>query len=40
MQLAGEASRVAKLVQIYDTAPDYGESHDLSVESVHNVTSL
>ena len=40
MQLAGEASRVAKLVEIYNTAPDYGEHHDLSVESIHNVTAL
>ena len=40
MHLAGEASRVAKLVAIYDTPPDYGEHHDLSIESIHNVTSL
>jgi hypothetical protein len=40
MQLQGEPGRVAKLVQIYDTAPDYGEHHDLSIESIHNVTSL
>ncbi|GAA5898180.1 hypothetical protein JCM8208_000172 [Rhodotorula glutinis] len=40
MQQHGEPSRVAKLVQIYDTPPDYGEHHDLSIESIHNVTSL
>ncbi|KAM0793678.1 hypothetical protein ACM66B_001107 [Microbotryomycetes sp. NB124-2] len=40
MHLAGEASRVAKLVAIYDSPPDYGEQHDLSIESIHNVTSL
>ncbi|KAK4050465.1 Type II inositol 1,4,5-trisphosphate 5-phosphatase [Microbotryomycetes sp. JL201] len=40
MHLAGEASRVAKLVAIYDSPPDYGEHHDLSIESIHNVTSL
>ncbi|BGP44501.1 Type II inositol 1,4,5-trisphosphate 5-phosphatase [Rhodotorula kratochvilovae] len=40
MQLQGEPGRVQKLVQIYDTAPDYGEHHDLSIESIHNVTSL
>ncbi|ORY80292.1 hypothetical protein BCR35DRAFT_93273 [Leucosporidium creatinivorum] len=40
LHLAGEASRVAKLVAIFDTAPDYGEHHDLSIESIHNVTSL
>lgn len=40
LHLAGEASRVAKLVAIFDSAPDYGEHHDLSIESIHNVTSL
>ncbi|GAA5856182.1 hypothetical protein JCM8547_000808 [Rhodosporidiobolus lusitaniae] len=40
MQLQGEPGRVAKLIQIYDTPPDYGEHHDLSIESIHNVTSL
>ncbi|BGP12482.1 Type II inositol 1,4,5-trisphosphate 5-phosphatase [Rhodosporidiobolus nylandii] len=40
MQLHGEPGRIAKLVQIYDTPPDYGEHHDLSIESIHNVTSL
>ncbi|GAA6046580.1 hypothetical protein JCM3770_006220 [Rhodotorula araucariae] len=40
MQLQGEPGRVQKLVHIYDTAPDYGEHHDLSIESIHNVTSL
>ncbi|GAA6035932.1 hypothetical protein JCM8097_005172 [Rhodosporidiobolus ruineniae] len=40
MQLQGEPGRVAKLVQIYDSPPDYGEHHDLSIESIHNVTSL
>ncbi|KDE06906.1 hypothetical protein MVLG_02794 [Microbotryum lychnidis-dioicae p1A1 Lamole] len=36
----GETSRVAKLVAIYNTAPEYGEQHDLSIESIHNVTAL
>ncbi|SCZ91339.1 BZ3500_MvSof-1268-A1-R1_Chr1-2g01344 [Microbotryum saponariae] len=36
----GESSRVAKLVAIYNTAPEYGEQHDLSIESIHNVTAL
>ncbi|GJN92168.1 hypothetical protein Rhopal_005198-T1 [Rhodotorula paludigena] len=40
LQLQGEPGRVAKLVQIYDNPPDYGEHHDLSIESIHNVTSL
>lgn len=40
LHLAGEPTRVAKLVNIFDTAPDYGEHHDLSIESVHTVTSL
>ncbi|GAA5908112.1 uncharacterized protein JCM6883_004119 [Sporobolomyces salmoneus] len=40
LQLAGEPGRVARLVQIFDAAPDYGEHHDLSVESIHNVCSL
>ena len=40
MHLAGEATRVATLVKIFDSAPDYGEHHDLSIESIHNVTSL
>ncbi|GAA6059377.1 hypothetical protein JCM10212_003275 [Sporobolomyces blumeae] len=40
LQLAGEPGRVARLVQIFDSAPDYGEHLDLSVESIHNVCSL
>ncbi|GAA5949689.1 hypothetical protein JCM3765_002756 [Sporobolomyces pararoseus] len=40
LQLAGEPGRVARLVQIFDAGPDYGEHHDLSVESIHNVCSL
>ncbi|KAJ8297144.1 Rho GTPase-activating protein 30 [Rhodotorula toruloides] len=40
MQMQGEPGRIAKLVQIYNTPPDYGEHHDLSIESIHNVTSL
>lgn len=40
LQMQGEPVRIAKLVQIYNTPPDYGEHHDLSIESIHNVTSL
>ncbi|GAA5972690.1 hypothetical protein JCM11641_002975 [Rhodosporidiobolus odoratus] len=40
MQLHGEPGRIAKLIQIYDSPPDYGEHHDLSIESIHNATSL
>ncbi|KAI5481741.1 Rho GTPase-activating protein [Pseudohyphozyma bogoriensis] len=40
LHLAGEPARIAKLTSIYDSAPDYGEHHDLSIESIHNVTSL
>ncbi|KAM0748145.1 hypothetical protein T439DRAFT_75248 [Meredithblackwellia eburnea MCA 4105] len=37
---AGEPSRIAKLVDIYNTGPEYGENHDLSIESIHNTTAL
>lgn len=40
LHLSGEHSRIAKLVHVYNSAPDYGEHHDLSIESIHNVTSL
>ncbi|KAM0749221.1 Rho GTPase activation protein [Meredithblackwellia eburnea MCA 4105] len=40
LHLAGEPSRIARLVEIYNSPPDYGERHELSVESIHNVTSL
>ncbi|GAA5907549.1 hypothetical protein JCM6882_004402 [Rhodosporidiobolus microsporus] len=39
-QSEGEPARVARLITIYDTPPDYGEHHDLSIESIYNVTSL
>ncbi|GAA5828222.1 hypothetical protein JCM11251_002642 [Rhodosporidiobolus azoricus] len=40
LKLDAEPSRLAGLIRIYDTPPDYGEHHDLSIESIHNVTSL
>ncbi|KAM0746838.1 RhoGAP-domain-containing protein [Meredithblackwellia eburnea MCA 4105] len=40
LHLAGEPTRIARLVEIYNSPPDYGERHELSVESIHNVTSL
>lgn len=40
MKLAGEGSRVGRLMEIYNAGPDYGDSFDLSLESIHVVTSL
>lgn len=40
MKLAGENSRVGRLMEIYNGGPDYGDSFDLSLESIHVVTSL
>ncbi|KAL8276646.1 hypothetical protein RQP46_010914 [Phenoliferia psychrophenolica] len=40
LNMPGEPARLAKLVDVFNSAPDYGERHDLSIESIHNVTSL
>ena len=40
MKLAGEGGRVTRLMEIYNGGPDYGDSFDLSLESIHVVTSL
>ncbi|GAA5980899.1 hypothetical protein JCM10908_003910 [Rhodotorula pacifica] len=40
MDASGSATRLDQLVTIYETAPDYGERHDLSLESIHDVVSL
>ncbi|KAK4699575.1 hypothetical protein P7C70_g6685, partial [Phenoliferia sp. Uapishka_3] len=40
LNTTGEPTRVAKLVDIFNSAPSYGEHHDLSIESIHNVTAL
>ncbi|KAL8287075.1 hypothetical protein RQP46_004081 [Phenoliferia psychrophenolica] len=37
---AGDPTRIGKLVVIYDAAPDYGDGHDLSLESVFDVSAL
>ena len=39
-EAAGSATRCDQLVSIYEAAPDYGERHDLSLESIHDVVAL
>lgn len=40
MEATGSATRCDQLVSIYETAPEYGERHDLSLESIHDVVAL
>ncbi|KAL8292463.1 hypothetical protein RQP46_001075 [Phenoliferia psychrophenolica] len=37
---AGNPTQVGRLVEVFSTAPDYGEGYDLSLESIFDVTSL
>lgn len=40
MEAPGSAPRRDQLISIYETAPDYGDRHDLSLESIHDVVAL